>query len=230
MNTDWIQRVRWCHRADNQDSVDMLVEAFADHCRRSSYTSPIVSMSKCTKTVRCEGYAILYPGALASLGNLSLEANEDDVLGQQLMADVAKELFELAFDQGVDLVQAISPLIASRLEKDGEPSFISPHPLRDEALSASGMQPVAKLVQMETVDLVAIPKPVRTSDEPPYRGLAFVSHQAFSAEHWEAVIEATYVDTRDVPELNGLRRIASTLEGYAASTLGCTGNMVDDSA
>jgi GNAT superfamily N-acetyltransferase len=82
------------------------------------------------------------------------------------------------------------------------------------------MIPVAKLVQMEAVDLYAIPK---TDDWPESRKgnrLEFIAHQMFPAEQWCELIERTYVETRDVPELNGLRRMASTLEGYASSTQG----------
>lgn len=220
MNSDWIECLRWCHRADAPESVDALINCLVDHCRRSSYSQPILSRSKKSGMIRAEGYTILYPGALASIGNLSVEASDDDELSQQLLVDVVRELFVAAFEHGAELVQAISPLIASRFSNDMEPGFISPDPLRDEVLKTSGMFPIAKLVQMEAIGLPSIPKltenPLSLESGP----LAFVAHYDVPAVRWHQLIESTYIETRDVPELNGLRRMEHTLEGYAANIVG----------
>ncbi len=220
MKSDWIDCVRWCHRADAPESVDALIDSLSDLCRRSRSSRPVLSRSKRSGCIRAEGYTVLYPGALVSLGSLSIEGNDDDEQSQQLLIEVAKELFVAAFQQGAELVQAISPLIASRLSSETDLGFVSPDPVRDEVLIASGMLPIAKLVQMEAIGLHLIPKLSIPQSALECGQLDFIAHDKIPTHQWAQLIERTYVETRDVPELNGHRRIESTLEGYASTTVG----------
>jgi len=154
------------------------------------------------------------------LGNLRVEASDDQERSKRLLVDVAKELFQNAFEQGAELVQAISPLSVSKQGSDEDPGFISPDLQRDEVLKATGMLPVAKLVQMEAVGLSTLPTLALSPSALAFGGLEFVSHQQVSAVRWHELIESTYIETLDVPEMNGLRKTKSTLEGYASTTLG----------
>lgn len=220
MNTEWLECVRWCHANEDVDSVDTHVDALTDLSRRSSYATPILTQVRDIKGRRAAGYVIMYPGALASIGNLRCEASDNEELDQTNLASLAKDLFSIAFEQGAEMIQAISLLIADRISNDVESAFISPDPKRDLLLKMSGMHAVAKLVQMECIGLQSIPK-LQVSDSTLQLGaIQFVPHHTIPTALWGQLVESTYVDTLDVPELNGLRNIESTLAGYASTISG----------
>ena len=217
---EWIDCVRWCHRNEDQASVDELIESLTDLRMRSCYSNPILAKTQREQGVYAAGYLVLYPGALASVGNLKSESRDNDDRENELLATLTRELFQAAFDSGAEMIQAISPLITSQVSKESELAFVSPDPRRDEILRGAGMQPVAKLVQMECFGLptvlgLGIPSIGEESLE-----LALVLHHDLQSKQWSQLVESTYVDTRDVPELNGQRDIQNTLEGYASTICG----------
>ena len=214
MNMDWIECVRWCHATEEESAVDTYIEMLVELCRRSRYVSPVLTKMRDVAGVRVAGYVVLYPGALASVGNLLVDPRDHE-MGSLDLIELAKSLFHDAFQHGAEMVQAISPLIASRVSSDPATAFVSPDPHRDQILIAAGMSPIAKLVQMECNGLDTIPKlDVQDSE------LEFVPYDAISPSEWSQLVERTYVDTKDVPELNGLRNIDSTLAGYASAIIG----------
>ena len=217
---EWIECVRWCHRNEDPESVDALIELLTDLSLRSRYTTPILTKMKYEAGDCAGGYLVLYPGALASVGNLRSESRDDGDRGSEFLVKSAKELFQAAFDSGAEMVQAISPLIASTPSNESESAFVVPDPNRDEVLRKAGMQPVAKLVQMECLGIPTFARPSISSVVTGSRELAFVPHHELSSNEWSQLVESTYVDTRDVPELNGLRDIESTLEGYGSTIEG----------
>jgi len=220
MNTEWLECVRWCHANEDVFVVDAQVEALMDLSRRSSYATPILTLVRDIHGLRAAGYVILYPGALASIGNLRCEPSDNEEQDQNNLASLAKDLFLIAFEQGAEMVQAISPLIADRITSNIGSAFISPDPKRDILLKESGMIPMAKLVQMECFGMRSIPKLAVAEASLNLGELQFIPHHSISAEPWGQLVESTYVDTLDVPELNGLRNIESTLAGYASTISG----------
>ena len=225
MNSAWIECVRWCHWAEDQASIDTLIETLADLCLRSNYSAPILTKSRVDFSIRTSGYLVMYPGALASIGNLRTESSDSESNGsveleRQWLVEIAKELFQTAFDQGAEIVQAISPLVASRLANDLDSAFISTDPQRDLALASAGMVPVAKLVQMECFGIQNIPRLTVPALGLDCGELDFIPYHEFLANQWSQLVERTYIETRDVPELNGLRSIESTLAGYASAIHG----------
>ena len=50
--------------------------------------------------------------------------------------------------------------------------------------------------------------------------LQFIPHHTIPTKSWGQLVESTYVDTLDVPELNGLRDVENTLDGYASTVSG----------
>ena len=112
MNMDWIECVRWCHALEDEAAVDIYIETLVDLCRRSRYASPILTKMQDRAGFRVAGYVVLYPGALASVGNLRMDPCDHD-LGSSSQIELAKDLFRDAFRDGAEMVQAISPLIAS---------------------------------------------------------------------------------------------------------------------
>jgi len=220
---EWIECVRWCHWNEDQESIDALIEMLTDLSMRSRYSTPILTKMQYEAGDCAGGYLVLYPGALASVGNLRSESRHNEDRGNEFLVQSAKELFQAAFDSGAELVQAISPLIASQVSNNTESAFVSPDPHRDEVLRKAGMQPVAKLVQMECLGIPTVARPSISSVVQGPSELAYVSHQELSSNQWSQLVERTYVDTRDVPELNGLRDIESTLEGYGSTIEGVPG-------
>ena len=219
MNEDWIDCVRWCHSAEATETVDALIESLVDLCRRSRNSSPVLTMVRDKFCIRNAGYVVLYPGLLASVGRLRSESNDPETV-QVSLTEIAKELFQDAFDMGAEMVQAISLLIASTVSVDMDTAFSSPDPQHDLVLRSAGMIPVAKLVEMECEGIQSVPKLVVPATELDCGQLEFIPHHRFQPTQWSQLIECTYVETRDVPELNGHRNIESTLAGYAEMIVG----------
>ena len=219
MNREWIECVRWCHSSEDDETIDATIESLVDLCRRSNGMSPVLTKVRIEFGIRNAGYVVLYPGALASLGHLRSESKDLEMVSASL-TDLAKELFQDAYDMGAEMVQAISPLIASQISVDMDTAFTSPDPNRDLVLRSAGMIPVAKLVEMECSGILTIPRPVVPTAGLDCVELEFIPHHRFQTSQWCQLVERTYVETRDVPELNGLRNIESTLAGYAAMFFG----------
>ncbi len=217
MNMDWMECVRWCHAAEDEAAVDAYIETLVDLTQRSKYAMPILTEMRDEAGIRAAGYVVFYPGALASIGNLRSDPSE---IGGELLIDLAKKLFSDAFQQGAEMVQAISPLIASSVSSDPATAFVSPDPHRDLVLQASGMNPIAKLVQMECFALETIPRLAVADTILECEKLEFIPHNAIPPSEWSQLVERTYVGTKDVPELNGRRNIDSTLAGYASAIIG----------
>ena len=220
MNTEWLECVRWCHFNEDVDVVDAYIEALVDLSLHSTYAKPILTKICDIRGRRAAGYVILYPGALASIGNLRCEASDNDEQDLPQLANLAKELFAAAFEQGAEMIQAISLLIADRLSNDGNSAFISTDTKRDLILKAAGMIPMAKLVQMECIGMRNTPRLLLSDSLLQLGQLEFIPHYTISAERWGQLVESTYVDTLDVPELNGLRNVENTLAGYASTVSG----------
>jgi GNAT superfamily N-acetyltransferase len=220
VNTEWLECVRWCHSNEDGHFLNAHLEALNDLVRRSCYATPILTLSRDVDGRRAAGYVVLYPGALASIGNLRCEASGNEEEDRTQLAILAKELFWLAFENGAEMIQAISFLIANRISNDVDSALLSPDPKRDLLLIESGLNPVAKLVQMECIGLQTIPRCEVSKSNLEIGELQFVPHHTVSAEKWGRLVESTYVDTLDVPELNGLRKVESTLAGYASTISG----------
>ena len=135
-----------------------------------------------------------------------------------MSATLVKQLARNAFDNGAEIIQAISPLVPTRIAEIADPAFVAVDPLRDQALADGALKPIAKLVQLECVDLNSFAKlDVSLASFKSLGAPEMVSFETLPREEWHALVEATYVETRDVPELNGVRRIENTLAGYASS-------------
>lgn len=219
-NRTWSDWVRWCHADQNQSDIDATVLTLIDLSDRSKYRIPILSAHAEEQGHVAAGYVVLYPGALGSLGKLRFCAQQGsgntpsvERIERELLTSVIRILCDAALEQGAELVQAISQLNADSHTDWSCVSFAELDSARDLALASAGMNPVAKLIQMER-DEVRRPLASPTIQN---AKLGFKQHDEISTRDWYAIIEATYIDTLDVPELNGLRNIEHTLEGYAST-------------
>jgi ribosomal protein S18 acetylase RimI-like enzyme len=115
---------------------------------------------------------------------------------QQQTDGIARELLEqavhVAAAGGARLVQAL-------LETDAEASA--------EQIRLAGFQQVAELLY-----LVSTPESFPTA--PPIDELEFEPWSAAANDRLEAVVERSYVGTRDCPRLNGVRLTSEVLAGY----------------
>ncbi len=220
MNTEWLACVRWCHFNEDVDVVDAYVEALMDLSLHSTYATPILTKICDVGGRIAAGYVILYPGALASIGNLRCEASDNEEQDLPQLANLAKELFSAAFEQGAEMIQAISLLIADRSPNIVNAAFISTDTKRDLILKAAGMIPMAKLVQMECIGMQNTPRLLVSESSLQFGPLEFIPHYTIPAVSWGQLVESTYIDTLDVPELNGLRNVENTLAGYASTVPG----------
>ena len=219
-NRTWSDWVRWCHADQNQSDIDATVLTLIDLSDRSKYRIPIISAHAEERGHVAAGYVVLYPGAIGSLGKLRFCAQQDsgktpsvERIERELLTSVIRTLCDAALEQGAELVQAISPLNADSHTDWSCVSFAELDSARDLALASAGMNPLAKLIQMERDEVrrpLALPTIQNTK-------LGFKQHDEISTRDWYAIIEATYIETLDVPELNGLRNMEHTLEGYAST-------------
>ncbi|MCY2979083.1 MAG: GNAT family N-acetyltransferase [Planctomycetota bacterium] len=216
----WSDWVRWCHADQSQSDIDATVLTLIDLSDRSKYRIPIISAHVEEQGHVAAGYVVLYPGALGSLGKLRFCAQRDsgntpsvERVERELLTSVIRTLCDAALEQGAELVQAISQLNADSVTDWSCVSFAELDSARDLALASAGMNPVAKLIQMER-DEIRRPLASPTIQN---GKLGFKQHDEISTRDWHAIIEATYIETLDVPELNGLRNIGNTLEGYAST-------------
>lgn len=220
---DWIDCVRWSHGDQSMDVGHVMVGQLIDFALRSSYETPIVTSLHQTRDFMAGGYLAMYPGALGSIARLRTqvlsENPEFEANRVALLSEVVRDLCRKAFDQGAEIVQAITPI---EMELDSLTASPMIHETREirlitdqEKALASELKPVAVLVQMECKlsRIDAVLKNAQHNAEP--TDLVFRPFESIPNRQWEEIIESTYVETLDVPELNGIRSIDQTLKGYA---------------
>lgn len=207
---DW---VRWCHKRDPEAVRQATVDVLMDQFQRSKLPNPLVVSQKFTDEGLAAGYLIMYPGALGVVGNLRIEmVNNHSVSPQSqraLLNSVTDELCESAFRMGAEIVQAVVPIHSLDQNSDSQ-AFAN-----GGGFTGSMLKPVARLLQMSSNDVLRVPIYLSQS-----RQLEMVPHHALPRGEWCELINDTYVDTLDVPELNGARSIENTLEGYTANLIG----------
>jgi len=219
-NMTWTDWVRWCHADQSPSNIDATLLTLLDLSDQSKYRTPILTAHLEEYGHIAAGYVVLYPGAIGSLGNLRFCAQPEsgntpsmEHIEREMLASVIRTLCDAAFEQGVELVQTISQLLVTSDTDRDVPSSAELDSARDLALASAGMKAVAKLVQMERDENS------RPLALPPFQSgaLGFKHHHEISTRDWHTILEATYCETLDIPELNGVRSIEHTLEGYAST-------------
>ncbi|MEQ1827526.1 MAG: GNAT family N-acetyltransferase [Pirellula sp.] len=228
MNTDWIEWVRWCHADQSLDLIQATIYNLMELTQRSRLAQPVIVSNVTDLEYTAAGYIAIHPGALGAIGSLRCQAdNELSVSDRRpveitMLERVLRTLCQSAMEQGAEIVQAISPLTVSCDDRTDTITFEPFTSVREAALSLV-LQPIAKLVQMEW----------RIRNPPTGQGtlgstlgspscstdaaqLRFVPFDCIDESQWHQVLDDSYIDTLDVPELNGRRGTASTLEGYAS--------------
>jgi mycothiol synthase len=188
------------------ESVDVLkmkfvaIQAYLEPSAEEVENAKLASLHD-TESVVASAYLLEYPGQLASLVGPSLASDPGLGIHSEAAKAVLEALIRRARDWRVELVQAVI---------DDE----SPFPT--DSLREAGLLKLSSLYQM-AVDL---PSNVASSDPGLSGLLATLNWQQYSPADkkvWIDWMDATYEQTADCPELNGLRTTSKTLEGYLAS-------------
>ncbi|XZE19351.1 GNAT family N-acetyltransferase [Pirellulaceae bacterium SH449] len=183
------------------------------HAARSHYMRPILAARSSGGS---SAYMLLHDGALATIGGLDFP----DCDSPKCRADTAMLLEDLLEYAALD-IEIVQAVITHGELSPAEKSAYQ------ECFRSAGLERVAELVQMEwNVPELASSSLVRTAvDQRPERaieiaeGMTLVEANEFDSDDFAEIVEATYTDTLDVPELNGIRSTHNTIEGYAACVL-----------
>jgi GNAT superfamily N-acetyltransferase len=201
---DWTECVSLCHEYQSFHSRQRLIEQLSQLPTRTNGAPPILA----AKIGQVAAYLVIHPGCLCSIGGIYLPKPmraEDAVRAGQLL----KLLIDQASSE-TELVQAITYA--------GDDNTIL-----EACYAVAGLKRIADLHQMECS--LAVPRRETSlsnegnvTRENTASGVAieYVPWQPNSSDLFTQLVDQTYVDTLDVPELNGIRDSSNTLVGYAA--------------
>ncbi len=215
-----IEWVRWCLADHDPSIMAAMIEQLESQGRKSLVADPVLIARSERGSWLAAGYLVICPGALGVIGHVRMARVPDDNvragapvevdrdLDIELLTNVLRELTIESARRGVELVQRIVPIPHPWDEKD-QAAYQS---LMDVASKNAGFHPFATLVQLDRfLDRDWIPPPLPSQET---NDIQFLPHDSISPSSWESLVEATYVGTRDVPELDGKRTIQNTLIGY----------------
>lgn len=164
------------------------------------------------------GFGVLAAGALAIHGgitqrrvsNLYSDPKNSLVIPSrstqsELQAICLHRLILASFEQGAELYQTLVPIVSE---------FRDRLPELHDLCSQAGMTYVTRLIRMERMK--------SQSDEHEHDSLGderlrIEPYQSIPFETWMDLLEETYQETSDVPELADLRSTRNALEGYRAN-------------
>lgn len=183
-----------------------MIERLRVHANRSNYVRPILAARSKNGS---SGYVVLHPGALAIVGGLDFPDCESNACRADT-AMLLEDLVECASPE-VEIVQAV--ITQGDLSAAEQSAY-------EECFRSAGLSQVAELVQIELntpqlslpLDSQALTQPIIPLGD----GLRLRDANEFHTDEFAAIVELTYTDSLDVPELNGIRSTHHTIEGYAA--------------
>jgi GNAT superfamily N-acetyltransferase len=200
---DWIPSVHLCHRHQAESVRARWIQQLRNVCEQADTTSPI-------RAIRDQQgnavYAIHYPGRLVCIGGFSYANHPPSHVDQGIVAGQLRKLVS-CLSENVEIVQAVL------YESEHSAEAIND---RQETLRLSGFRPLATLLQMERVGSFLNSSPSCDLEG----SLSFEPWSEALEKDFESCIDGTYENTLDVPELNGIRSVSSTLAGYAAAIAG----------
>ncbi len=128
----------------------------------------------------------------------------NDLDQSNIVEELVKKMIDIGWEWSVELVQVL-------LESDA--------PYSRSALKRGGFQKISNLIQMQLdqpfPSLVEANEPeVCLGDEP----LQWRQYQEADRTLWLDWLDQTYKETKDCPELNGIRSTQSSMDGYLAAS------------
>jgi ribosomal protein S18 acetylase RimI-like enzyme len=204
--SDWRDCVHLCHRDVPVHSRHSIVDRLSKLESVSPYTRPILAARSKAGSA---AYLVLHPGSLAAVGGMHLV----DSLSSASRSDASILLEDLIECAAVDveIVQAV--VIHGELPDNVEQG-------QEAVFRGAGLKLEAVLCQLEKRlepnRLDGVGSDGELLLETSGGELKFVDANAIEEDRLEKLVETTYIDTLDVPELNGIRSTHNTIEGYAA--------------
>lgn len=207
---NWEDCVHACHSLLPTANRISLIERLKAHAARSRYMRPILAAKSAGGS---SAYLLLHDGALATIGGLDFP----DCDSPKCRADTAMLLEDLieyaALD--IEIIQAV--MTHGELSPAEKSAY-------EECFRSAGLERVAELVQIEWI---APESTSRSKLDPSIHrredgsieiadGVILLDANEFEFDDFAEIVESTYTDTLDVPELNGIRSTHNTIEGYAA--------------
>ncbi len=183
-----------CDRSVSKQALTALLHSDADFSR--------CHQTMDTLGVRAAAYIQEYPGKLACMVGPASILNDLDQ--SNIVVELVKKLVDIGWEWSVELVQVL-------LESDA--------PYSRSALKMGGFNKISNLIQMQLDQpfpfLVEANEPeFRLGDEP----LQWRRYQEADRMLWLDWLDQTYRETRDCPELNGIRSTQSSMDGYLAAS------------
>ena len=176
--------------------------------------NPVISAQASYQNALTAGFCVLLAGGLAAQGgftqrphhgtyqlsDLRMDSNHPDTIPQCI-----ERLIIESFERNVELYQALIPI---------ESNFIEKQDISPEHCRRAGMFYLTKLIRMEKH--LTRPNPNSIAAKPPPK-LTITPYQQIPLDQWTDLLEQTYVDSKDVPEVTTLRSTQNTLRGYMAN-------------
>lgn len=217
---DWYSQALWLSRSASEWNwiERVATETHSEH--------PVISVEVASKKQLAAGYCVLAAGGLAihggvtqrppaasqRLSDVHVKANSDD-----LTALCVERLILESFSKKAELYQALTPAPLDLPES---------HRRQEDEFSRAGMLYLTRLVRMELAkpdapnssgySAYALQKTAGHAMPEAHR-LRIEPYQSVPYHLWVELIERTYQDSRDVPELAAFRTIEKSLEGYRAN-------------
>jgi ribosomal protein S18 acetylase RimI-like enzyme len=176
-------------------------EKYPDLSLNSNPEKPADSQPRSGYDDFASAYLQEYPGKLACL--VGPASNLGALNRSDITAELVQKLVEIGWSWSVELVQIL---------------FESDAPFSRFAVQKAGFYKVANLIQMQ-VDL-----PISClTDSPTSRfshreSMDWKRYDEKDRSLWIEWLDQTFSETKDCPELNGLRSTESSLEGYLAAS------------
>ncbi len=180
--------------------------------RSSDRSLRLEDLSNDAKQLLASAYLLEYPGKLASLVGPWVDSGRGATNGSAAAAKVLSVLIDRALFWGVEMVQAVidddSPFATDALNKAGLTKLSTLHQMAIDL-------PVSNVLRAKASKASAWGNDRVSSAGVPLR---WERYSSVDESVWIDWMDATYEQTADCPELNGLRTTAKTLEGYLASS------------
>jgi GNAT superfamily N-acetyltransferase len=207
---NWEDCVNACHSRLPTATRLSLIERLKTHAARSRYLRPILAAKSSGGS---SAYIVLHEGALATIGGLGFP----DCDSSTCRADTAMLLEDLIEYAALDteIVQAV--MTHGELSPAEKLAY-------EECFRSAGLGRVAELVQIEWIapeseNRSKLDLAIHRRDDGSLEiadGVTLLDANQLEFDEFAEIVEATYTDTLDVPELNGIRSTHNTIEGYAA--------------
>jgi len=177
-------------------------------------TNPVISVLVASEKSALAGYCLLSSGSLAIHGGIvqrtsnSLQRESDFefvATNGDLKAICLQRLIIESFRRQAELYQTLLPISTDQYPSPSD---------SQEFCELAGMSYLTRLIRMECQFPFSRPTVRRIHSDP---RLTIESFRSVPEQQWGHLLEQTYLESNDVPEIASLRSTQKALEGYQAN-------------